>query len=82
MSKIAQLIKGESSRWINKNNLVQGKFIWQDDYWAVGVSESHLKSVRNYIRCQEEHHKEKSFSEEVDRFMKKYGWKYLEVNYL
>ena len=31
ISKIAQLIKGESSHWINKNNLMTGKFIWQDD---------------------------------------------------
>lgn len=79
ISKAAQLIKGESSRWINKNNLIKGKFIWQDDYWAVGVSESHLTSVRNYIYNQEIHHKNKSFSREVEEFMKKYGWKYIEV---
>lgn len=42
ISKVAQLIKGESSFWINKNNLTEDKFIWQDDYWVVGVSESHL----------------------------------------
>lgn len=78
ISKVAQLIKGESSRWINKNNLIKRKFIWQDDYWAVGVSESHLTSVKNYIQYQEVHHKNKSFSEEVDEFMKKYGWKYIE----
>ena len=77
ISKVAQLIRGESSRWINKNNLIKGKFIWQDDYWAVGVSESHLTSVRNYIQKQENHHKNRSFSEEVDKFMKKYGWKYI-----
>src|SRR3954468_3645753 len=43
MSKVAQLIKGESFFWINKNNLTTEKFMWQDDYWAVGVSESDLK---------------------------------------
>ncbi|MGQ9846514.1 MAG: IS200/IS605 family transposase [Bacteroidales bacterium] len=75
ISKVAQLIKGESSNWINKNKLTKSKFIWQDDYWAVSVSESHLESVRNYIKEQEEHHKKVSFSEEVEIFMKKYGWK-------
>jgi len=35
ISKTAQLIKGESSNWINKNNLVQGHFEWQDEYIAV-----------------------------------------------
>ena len=74
ISKVAQLIKGESSFWINKNKLTKQKFNWQDDFWAVGVSESHLKAVRNYIYEQETHHKTVPFSQEVDTFMKKYGW--------
>lgn len=40
MSKIMQLIKGESSYWINKQKLAKGKFEWQDEYFAVSVSES------------------------------------------
>jgi len=74
ISKVAQLIKGESSFWINQNNITANKFIWQDDFWVVGVSESHIESVRNYIHKQEEHHSKKTFKEEVDEFMKKYGW--------
>jgi REP element-mobilizing transposase RayT len=74
ISKVAQLIKGESSFWINKNKLTKQKFNWQDDFWAVGVSESHLKAVRNYIYEQETHHKTVPFSQEVDTFMKKQGW--------
>lgn len=77
ISGIVQLIKGESSFWINRSNLVQGKFGWQDDYWAVSVSESHIQKVRDYIKNQEEHHRIKSFNKEVDEFMKKYGWNYL-----
>ncbi len=77
ISKVSQLIKGESSLWINKNNFLRNKFSWQDDYWAVSVSESHLEAVRNYIQNQEEHHKGKSFAEEIDEFMKKYGWEYI-----
>jgi REP-associated tyrosine transposase len=77
VSKVAQLIKGESSFWINQNKLIKGKFIWQDDYWAVSVSESHLQSVREYIKNQEEHHKTKSFTEEINEFMKKFGWEYI-----
>ncbi len=71
ISKVAQLIKGESSFWINQNKLTTNKFIWQDDYWAVGVSESHILSVREYIHSQEEHHSTNSFTEEV-AFMEKY----------
>ncbi len=77
ISGVLQLIKGESSFWINKNKIVHGKFAWQDDYWAVSVSESHLEQVRKYIQNQEEHHRTKSFEEEIDEFMLKYGWNFV-----
>lgn len=77
ISKVAQLIKGESSYWINQNNLTVEKFIWQDDYWVVGVSESHFESVRKYIHNQELHHSVHSFESETNSFMEKYGWTFL-----
>jgi len=78
ISKIAHLIKGESSYWINKNSLTRPKFMWQDDYWAVGLSESHLLPTRKYIHNQEKHHSQKTFKEEIDIFMNKYGWQYIQ----
>ncbi len=77
ISKVAQLIKGESSYWINQNNLTTEKFIWQDDFWVVGVSESHLAPVRKYIHNQELHHAAHSFESEINSFMEKYGWTFL-----
>jgi putative transposase len=74
ISKICQLIKGESSFWINKNGLTPGKFAWQDDYFAVSVSESQAEAVVNYIKNQEIHHSKKSFDEDVNEFMNRYGW--------
>jgi putative transposase len=74
ISKISQLIKGESSFWINQNNLTLEKFVWQDDYFAVSVSESQVEAVTNYIKNQETHHSKKSFEDEVNEFMNKYGW--------
>ena len=74
ISKVAQLIKGESAFWINQNNLTENKFIWQDDYWAVGISESHIPILRKYILNQEEHHLKQSFTEEINEAMIKYGW--------
>ena len=44
-------------------------FKWQDDYFAVSVSESKLASVIKYIENQEDHHRYKSFSEEYDKFI-------------
>jgi putative transposase len=74
ISKIAQLIKGESSFWINSNQMVDGKFYWQDDYFAVSVSESHVARVVSYIKNQEKHHSKMSFAQEANEFMRKYGW--------
>lgn len=69
-----QLIKGESSFWINKNQLTKEKFEWQDEYFAVSVSESIIDKVRDYIKNQEEHHKKKTFQEEYDEIINKFGF--------
>lgn len=76
ISKVAQMIKGESSFWINKEKLIDGEFKWQNDYFAVSVSQSHLPDLRKYIWNQDEHHKKTSYTEEMDNFLKKYGVKY------
>jgi REP element-mobilizing transposase RayT len=68
-----QLIKGESSFWINKNQLTKEKFEWQDEYFAFSVSESVIDKVRDYIKNQEEHHKRKTFEEECDEIFTKFG---------
>ena len=75
IEKIVQLIKGESSFWINKNKLTREKFAWQDEYFAVSVSESMLEKVRNYIIDQEIHHKRQTSEEEYFRFMETYNFK-------
>ncbi|HYW74298.1 MAG TPA: IS200/IS605 family transposase [Pyrinomonadaceae bacterium] len=74
IEKIMQLIKGESSFWINKNHLCKTKFGWQDEYFAVSVSETNLDRVRKYIANQEEHHRSNSFEDEFEGFIKRAGF--------
>lgn len=81
MSKIMQLIKGESSFWINKHSLSKQKFEWQDEYFAVSVSESMVGKVRVYIKNQEQHHKKKAFQEEYDQLIEKYGFQKFKDNF-
>jgi REP element-mobilizing transposase RayT len=69
ISKIAMLIKGESSFWVNKEKLTKQKFEWQDEYIALSVSESAINKVRQYILNQEEHHKKKTFTQEYEEFL-------------
>ena len=72
--KIMQLLKGESSYWINKNTLCKQKFEWQDEYFAVSVFDSMIDKVREYIKNQEDHHTRKTFQQEYDQFIEKYGF--------
>lgn len=71
---VANLLKGESSFWINKNKLTKAKFGWQGDYFATSVSHSQIGQVRRYIKNQEEHHRKKSLQEEYDEFITKYNF--------
>ena len=75
ISKVIQLLKGESAFWFNKQELTKQKLEWQDEYFAVSVSESQIDTVRNYIKNQEEHHKHKTFQQEYDEFIIKYSFK-------
>ena len=70
ISKVMQLVKGESAFWINKEKLTKTKFEWADEYFAVSVSEDKLDTVRNYIINQEEHHKKITFLDEYNSFLK------------
>jgi len=72
VTKVMQLIKGESSFWINKNSIVKESFEWAHEYFAVSVSESQIDKVRDYIRNQEEHHQKKSWEEEYKEFLSIY----------
>ena len=74
ISKVMQLIKGESSFWINQQKLTKTKFQWQEEYFAVSVSESQVDAVRKYIASQEEHHKKKTFMQEYEAFIQKYNF--------
>ncbi len=72
IGKVMQLIKGESSFWINKHKLTRTKFEWADEYFAVGVSESIVDKIRAYIKNQNNHHKKKTFKEECEEFFRVY----------
>ena len=74
ISNVMKLLKGESSFWINKNKLCKIKFEWQNEYFAVSVSDALIDRVRNYIKNQEEHHKVTTFQEEYEELMRIYGF--------
>ena len=76
ISDIAKDIKANSSKWINENNWIKGKFNWQVGFGAFTYSKSHLDGVIKYILNQHEHHKKKSFKEEYLNFLEKFNIDY------
>ncbi len=73
IEEVVQLLKGGSSHWANENNLIPGKFGWQRGYGAFSVSHSGVEEVGTYIANQEEHHRRKTFAEELKQFVVRYG---------
>lgn len=69
-----RLMKGESSHWINQNNLIGPKFSWQTGYWAGSVCFQHVDQIKAYIENQEEHHRVKSFREEFEEILRREGY--------
>jgi REP element-mobilizing transposase RayT len=69
LKKTIQLIKGESSHWLNGTKLVKEKFEWADEYYGVSIGISQIDIVREYIRNQQKHHLYKSWKDECDEFL-------------
>lgn len=73
IEEAAKLLKGASSHWINKNDVIAAKFSWGRGYGAFSTAQSTAESVAKYIAGQEEHHRKKTFSEEYESFVRSYG---------
>lgn len=74
IGKIAQLLKGESSFWINQNKITKTKFGWQDEYFAIGVCDDKIQIVRDCIANQDELHSKMTFAQEYEKFIERYGF--------
>jgi len=64
-------IKSSSSKWINQQHIIPGKFNWQDGYGAFTYSKSQINDVASYILNQPEHHKKRTFKEEYLSMLQK-----------
>ncbi|MBL7074727.1 IS200/IS605 family transposase [candidate division KSB1 bacterium] len=71
---VVKALKGESAHWINENGFLGVHFNWQRGYGAFSISASQIEQVKRYIQNQDEHHKKRSFREEYDLLLRKYGF--------
>ncbi|MCI0445388.1 IS200/IS605 family transposase [bacterium] len=72
VAKVLSTLKANSSRWIH-DEIGMRYFEWQRGYAAFSVSQSMRVTVERYIARQEEHHKKKTFREELTEFMRANG---------
>ena len=71
-SALIAKIKAGSTNHIDEQKWLGCRFSWQEGFGAFSVSHSHLNTVINYIRRQEEHHRRKSFREEYVEFLERH----------
>jgi REP element-mobilizing transposase RayT len=69
-------LKANSTRWIHETIRNRKWFSWQAGYAAFSVSKSAEKGVIEYIRNQQEHHKRRSFEEELVEFLNRHQIEY------
>jgi REP element-mobilizing transposase RayT len=75
LADVVREIKRCSSLWIHEEMRRPG-FAWQSGYSAFTVSPRALDSVVRYIANQEEHHRIRSFRDELVDFLAKAGVEY------
>jgi len=66
-------VKSNSSRWIHESYSRFRGFAWQEGYGAFSVSKSEEGKVVKYISNQEEHHRKRTFKEELVGLLDKHG---------
>jgi putative transposase len=75
VSKAMQLLKGNSSKWLRETfpELRRDDFAWQQGFGSFSIGVSGVEDTVGYIQGQEEHHRKRSFREELETFLKKHG---------
>jgi len=69
-------VKSNSSRWIHETYLRLRNFAWQEGYGAFSVSKSEEMQVVRHVLNQEDHHRRRTFKEELVALLDKHGIEY------
>jgi len=78
VAKAVQLLKGNSSKWIRETFPKMRSFAWQEGYGAFSVGISSVDATMTYINNQTEHHRKRSFREELIAMLQKHHFEYEE----
>ena len=70
LSDFMEKLKANSSKWAKEH--ARG-FAWQTGYTAFSVSQSKVAEVKGYIARQDEHHRRRTYQEEVVALLRRHG---------
>jgi REP element-mobilizing transposase RayT len=70
LAQAMNLMKQDSSQWINENKITEEFFEWDSRNFAYSVSPGSLKQVSEYIGNQEHHHADKTLAGELESLEK------------
>ena len=76
LSSLMKDVKKDSSSWIKTKGNQFRNFHWQDGYGAFSVGMKEIGALKKYIATQKEHHRKRSFKEELIEFLDEYGIQY------
>jgi len=66
VAALVKQVKGASSHLVNHKLSVDAEFKWQGAYGAFTVSPSAVSAGAEYIRCQEQHHRDRSIDPDLE----------------
>jgi putative transposase len=72
LKKIVEEVKKGSSKWMKTEGPRNADFYWQTGYSAFSVSLSNAEVVKRYIANQEQHHRTKTFQDEMRAFFQRH----------
>ena len=75
LADVMRELKKSATAWVHEDKQV-GDFGWQEGYAALTVSPTAIPGVQHYIDNQEEHHKRKTFREELKELLDMAGVEY------
>ena len=76
LSALMKDVKKDSSLWIKTKASRFRNFHWQDGYGAFSIGQSDIFQLKKYIGGQKEHHRRRTFKEELIAFLDEYGMTY------
>ena len=74
IADVVRTVKSNSTTWVHRGG--NPSFAWQSEYAAFSVSASSVRAVAAYIDDQDEHHRRRSFQDELILLLQRHGVKY------